>query len=1446
MIDDNIRGILRVGATIEAKHPDKNSYLEATISKIIDASQYTVIFDDGDITTLRRTSLCLKSGKHFAESESLDHLPLTNPEHFGNPVSLNARGNRRRRRRSAYSTATAFSNSTTQFSDNDDNDSIEGSTSVDDEDSSSIITHQSSSTTSNFKLNSNSNNTNNGKDNATSSNQDYGKVVCVEYGDKRSAKLKDLWFPGLVVSPNAQADNNKPFDPSQEHLVKSFSNGRFYQLKRKDVKEFTREIANQILNDNCSSTSLKSAIEKALTYLDKNELPSSWDYETLIGSNHSTSLNENENGGEDENESSDDLDSLLEEDEDLDDAKSVEEKDRFVAQLYKYMDERGTPINKTPTIWGDDLDLYNLYRLVIKMGGYNRVCNKNGGWKAIYNKLNLPNNEVATQANANQLRLAYKKYLLNFVDFFRKLGCTMVDTCMYSSRSVSRTARCARSWRTLSESSKPQQQDTLTSKEKTRRKKSTNESIVANDKKEEDDKKSTATTDKTAAAAATTTLKKTRKNGRKKFKVEGDDPNVNVNVNGNEPEEKYIPHDSDFESDNEYNYSTPTISKDVTVNVGDRIRVKYGKGKQLKVYEAKVMNLVYINTNESDLQKIKYFVHYTGWNTRYDEWIKRNRIVEVVCDNKSPKRRGGNKSKNKGVPLTEEQLNIAVKIEQPPVKVEVPATPPVVASSGKRGRPSGANFRNQDKSTTEATTSTTTAKLKNETASVNNKKLPASSPVKRSRQRSECVETDQDENDQTNDDLASNTNLKATDVHVKKEALQLLNYGNEEEMDAENEDSSSDTTKEHQPVTKRGYKKSKRSDSQRKEEKLDVDLEQNSEVTNEKIVEDDSVNRRRQRKKKNDKPAEQQQTATAAAAKEDNNTSKQEQPNTATTASAKKRKLQQPTVSSDEDDSSNSSTSNTAPSNLNKFSKRKRILNSKYRQDNAPTSKTESTLSSSTSLSTKEIELTRKRSKEESIPIKTEEFTDEPPTKSNKQASSDDQSDAKETETTIPATSSSNEINSTNNFLLCKEEIPVHSPSCDESNHNVQSKNSSSTPDTNHQLKESKSTTQNNTTVQIQTASTKLCSTATNLDSTTVTTKETQSTKSTTSPKQIASTSSSQTNNATSTINDLSKKEIEDSESVHQQFTPPTTPESLKSNSTSSSHNDKDSNDEKLINDKTEINLQLSTNQKIETHGLDMIAIASGVSKLVDIDKQNDKKENNQDMATSNNNFSPRKKRRRGRTSSHSESHSSSVANNLFSTSFTNNKDNSPLVKDSAHKAKGCKTRGSLGRKVKQNQTNLDCMSESTSHSDNFEQPNSPSILLSCISLEAYNPTSKYNFCTPLDENLEAERRIQILQERLQELRKTYLNIKSELTTIERRRKKLRKRKERGIPSPDSQTENMNKTNSPQSSTSSTTSTKDHQSNLQRSNSFTENSNLDDNRSTECNLNEQSQVNEVC
>jgi len=42
-----------------------------------------------------------------------------------------------------------------------------------------------------------------------------------------------------------------------------------------------------------------------------------------------------------------------------------EEKDHFVAQLYKFMDDRGTPLNRQPTIANKDIDLYRLFNVRI-------------------------------------------------------------------------------------------------------------------------------------------------------------------------------------------------------------------------------------------------------------------------------------------------------------------------------------------------------------------------------------------------------------------------------------------------------------------------------------------------------------------------------------------------------------------------------------------------------------------------------------------------------------------------------------------------------------------------------------------------------------------------------------------------------------------------------------------------------------------------------------------------------------------------------------------------------------------------------------------------------------------------------------------------------------------------------------------------------------------------
>lgn len=167
--------------------------------------------------------------------------------------------------------------------------------------------------------------------------------------------------------------------------------------------------------------------------MDKDELPPHWDRELLFGLDDASTASDSDAAFE--SDSSDD--------------EPREEKDHFVAQLYKFMDDRGTPINRGPSISGKDVDLYKLFKVinctfyplktklfdayihktilllkqvVHKIGGCNRVTNHNQ-WKMVSHKIGFGQ----YSNTANLVKSAYKKYLHSFEDFYRKLGCTMVN-----------------------------------------------------------------------------------------------------------------------------------------------------------------------------------------------------------------------------------------------------------------------------------------------------------------------------------------------------------------------------------------------------------------------------------------------------------------------------------------------------------------------------------------------------------------------------------------------------------------------------------------------------------------------------------------------------------------------------------------------------------------------------------------------------------------------------------------------------------------------------------------------------------------------------------------------------------------------------------------------------------------------------------------------------------
>uniref|UniRef100_A0AAQ5ZJ32 ARID domain-containing protein n=1 Tax=Amphiprion ocellaris TaxID=80972 RepID=A0AAQ5ZJ32_AMPOC len=301
--DENIKGPLKVGAVVEVKNQD-GVYQEATINKLTDASIYTVVFDDGDEKTLRRSSLCLKGARHFAESETLDRLPLTNPEHFGTPV-IGKKGNRGRRSNPIQEEELSSSSSEEEESDQRQNEDL------------------------------------------------FGKVVCVE-GVATGDKKKTTWYPALVISPDCHEDMSVKKD---NIFVRSFKDGKF--TWKTEVKE------------------------------------------------ESSSSEEDDEDEEEEQEE----DASGEEEEEVE--PFPEERENFLQQLYKFMEDRGTPINKRPVLGYRNLNLFKLYRLVNKLGGFDNI-ESGSVWKQVYQDLGIP---VLNSAAGYNVKCAYRKYLYGFEEY---------------------------------------------------------------------------------------------------------------------------------------------------------------------------------------------------------------------------------------------------------------------------------------------------------------------------------------------------------------------------------------------------------------------------------------------------------------------------------------------------------------------------------------------------------------------------------------------------------------------------------------------------------------------------------------------------------------------------------------------------------------------------------------------------------------------------------------------------------------------------------------------------------------------------------------------------------------------------------------------------------------------------------------------------------------------
>ncbi|XP_060895364.1 AT-rich interactive domain-containing protein 4B isoform X2 [Labrus mixtus] len=555
--DDSIKGPLKVGAVVEVKNQD-GVYQEATINKLTDASIYTVVFDDGDEKTLRRSSLCLKGARHFAESETLDRLPLTNPEHFGTPV-IGKKGNRGRRSNPVQEEELSSSSSEEEESDQRQNEDL------------------------------------------------LGKVVCVE-GVVTGDKKKTTWYPALVISPDCHDDVTMKKD---NVFVRSFKDGKFYTVLRKDIRE---------INSDCppkADTALKPALDAALEFSLHFVVPSAWKTEVKEESSSS------EDDDEDEEEEQEEDAKGEEEEEEVE--PFPEERENFLQQLYKFMEDRGTPINKRPVLGYRNLNLFKLYRLVHKLGGFDNI-ESGSVWKQVYQDLGIP---ILNSAAGYNVKCAYRKYLNGFEEYCTSTAITFrMDLPLKQGpkgevKSEGEGGGTAAT-PSASEEQKPQEDgepcssvisvtsvtSVVCKEEKPDQNKTESEPSQTDEGKKSDNEEEDEEEEDSLLKGDADEGSSTAHLGAESVKQECEEEPESKDNSGDDSSQE-------GQEGEEFECYPP----------GMKVQVRYGRGRNLKTYEATV--------KEADVEggEVLYLVHYCGWNVRYDEWIKADKIVRPANKN---------------------------------------------------------------------------------------------------------------------------------------------------------------------------------------------------------------------------------------------------------------------------------------------------------------------------------------------------------------------------------------------------------------------------------------------------------------------------------------------------------------------------------------------------------------------------------------------------------------------------------------------------------------------------------------------------------------------------------------------------------------------------------------------------------------------------------------------
>lgn len=184
-------------------------------------------------------------------------------------------------------------------------------------------------------------------------------TVIFNDGDEKILRRSFIRFKGEKHYLDSETLNNAPLNNPEHFLYPIKHSSEQLSPKTKSPQQSQPPKRANITSDEESEEEQETKCEQPEVKKPKK---------AIIVKRRTISVEEPEHDAKESDESSTESDSSSSSDD-----YPSEVKDRFVAQLYKFMDDRGTPMNRLPTINCIDIDLHRFFIVVRRYGGYNKV-----------------------------------------------------------------------------------------------------------------------------------------------------------------------------------------------------------------------------------------------------------------------------------------------------------------------------------------------------------------------------------------------------------------------------------------------------------------------------------------------------------------------------------------------------------------------------------------------------------------------------------------------------------------------------------------------------------------------------------------------------------------------------------------------------------------------------------------------------------------------------------------------------------------------------------------------------------------------------------------------------------------------------------------------------------------------------------------------------------------